>query len=178
MDPSAPPPDSCAYIVGEDGLARWSERHADAWIGMLETHKLLVRALDAELEAAHGLSLSALEALGRLAAADGRSLRLSVLANESSLSLSRISRVVDALERRALVRRVPCASDARAVEAHLTDAGLALARRAQATHFASVNARFFDRLSPDELAILAEVFGRFAPRAAAACSAQPPARAA
>ncbi len=170
MEPTAPLPESCAYIVGDDGLARWSERHAEAWIGLLETHKQLVRALDAELEAAHGLSLSALEALGRLAAADGRCLRLSVLAQESSLSLSRISRVVDALGRRALVRRVPCASDARAVEAHLTDAGLALARAAQATHFASVNARFFDQLSPEELGTLADVFGRLAPRAAAACT--------
>jgi DNA-binding MarR family transcriptional regulator len=157
---------TCAY----DGLARWSDVHADAWIGLLETHKLLVRALDAELEAQHGLSLSALEALGRLAAADGRHLRLSVLAAASGLSLSRISRIVDALERRALVRREPCAADARAVEAHLTEAGLELARAAQATHFASVNERFFARLGPSELATLAEVFGRFAPRAAAACT--------
>lgn len=165
-------PDSCAYVVGDDGLARWSERHADAWIGLLETHKLLVRALDSELEAEHGLSLSALEALGRLAAADGRRLRLSVLAQECSLSLSRISRIVDALERRRLVRRVPCASDARAVEAHLTDEGLALARAAQSTHFASVNRRFFDQLSEQELRTLSEVFGRFAPRAAEACTAR------
>jgi DNA-binding MarR family transcriptional regulator len=171
------PTTTCAYVIGDDGLARWSDLHAEAWIGLLETHKQLVRTLDAELEAQHGLSLSAVEVLGRLAAADGHQLRLSVLAHESGLSLSRISRVVDALERRQLVRRVPCESDARAVEAHLTDVGLTLAREAQATHFASVNERFFAQLSPEELATLAEVFGRFAPRGAAACTA-PPAEAA
>jgi DNA-binding MarR family transcriptional regulator len=163
----------CAFVVGDDGLARWSDLHADAWIGLLETHKRLTRALDAELEAQHGLSLSALEVLGRIAATDGRSLRLSLLAGESGLSLSRISRIVDSLEQRQLVRREACQRDARAVEAHLTDAGLQLARDGQATHFASVNERFFARLSSDELGTLAAVFGRFAPRAAEACTATP-----
>lgn len=161
---------ACSYVVGDDGLARWSDLHADAWIGLLETQKQLVRALDAELEAKHGITLSALEVLGRLAAADGRQLRLSALAMESGLSLSRISRIVDVLERRGLVRRQPCADDARAVEAHLTAAGLDLCRQAQATHFASVNERFFAHLAPEELATLATVFGRFSPRAASACT--------
>src|SRR5579875_3142436 len=102
---------SCPYVIGEDGLARWSERHAEAWIGMLETHKRLTRALDAELERRHGLGLSALEVLGRLAASDRRRMRLSALAAASGLSLSRVSRIVDALERRGLVRRRPTPED-------------------------------------------------------------------
>ncbi|HWF55191.1 MAG TPA: MarR family transcriptional regulator [Solirubrobacteraceae bacterium] len=167
---------TCSFVIGDDGLARWSDVHRDAWIGLLETHKRLTRALDAELDSRHDLSLSALEVLGRLAAADGRCLRLSQLAVESGLSLSRISRIVDALERRELVRRQPCAADARAVEALLTDAGLALARSAQATHFASVNERFFAQLSPTELTTLSTVFARFAPRAAEACTADEPGR--
>ena len=36
----------------------------DAWVGLLETHKQLTRALDAELDARHGLSLSGVELLG------------------------------------------------------------------------------------------------------------------
>jgi hypothetical protein len=47
----------------------WTQHEADAWIGLLETHKQLTRALDAELDAAHGLGLSTLELLGRLSAA-------------------------------------------------------------------------------------------------------------
>lgn len=163
--------DTCAFVVGDDGLASWSDLHADAWIGLLETTKRLSRALDAELEAEHGLSLSGLEILGRLAAAGPRRLRLSTLAAETGLSLSRVSRLVDVLERRKLVRRASCPQDARAVEACLTAAGLTLARQAQATHFASVQRRFFDELSPEELATLAQVFNRFAPRAAAGCDA-------
>ena len=161
---------SCAYVLGDDGLAKWSDVHAEAWIGLLETHKRLTRALDAELEAEHGLTLSAAEALGRLAAAEQRSLRLSALAAECGLSLSRISRIVDALEARELVERRSSDLDARAVEAHLTEAGLELVRRAQASHFASVQERFFEQLSAAEIATLASVFARFAPRAVEDCS--------
>jgi DNA-binding MarR family transcriptional regulator len=162
----------CAYVLGDDGLAKWSDVHADAWIGLLETHKRLTRALDAELEAEHGLTLSGLEALGRLAAAEGRSLRLSALATECGLSLSRISRIVDSLETRELVVRRSSAADARAVEAHLTNTGLDLVRQAQASHFASVQQRFFEQLSPDEIASLAEIFARYAPGATSDCPSQ------
>ena len=108
--------------------------------------------------------MSAVELLGRLAAADERRLRLSRLAADTGLSLSRVSRIVDTLEARALVERRPCPSDARAINAHLTDAGLMLAREAQATHFADVQRRFFDHLEADEVALLARLFSRFAPR--------------
>src|SRR6478672_7470903 len=119
---ATPETKACSYVVGDDGLATWTDTHKNAWIGMLETHKRLTRALDAEMEAEFGLSLSGVECLGRLAASDGRNLRLSVLATETGLSLSRISRIIDTLEARELVERRPSAEDARAVEAHLTPA--------------------------------------------------------
>jgi DNA-binding MarR family transcriptional regulator len=158
------------YTVSKDGVAEWSEQHADAWIGLLETHKQLTRALDAELESRYGLSLSGLELLARLAAAPDRCLRLSALATQSGLSLSRVSRIAVTLESRGLIERTPCDEDARAVEAHLTPAGLTLMRQAQSTHFGSVQQRFFDELRPGELEVLAAVFGRFAPRAADSCT--------
>ncbi|MGI8713908.1 MAG: MarR family winged helix-turn-helix transcriptional regulator [Solirubrobacteraceae bacterium] len=165
---SAPP--ASAYLVGEDGVTTWSDRHAEAWIGLLETHKQLTRMLDAELEARYGLSLSSLELLARLGAAPERCLRLSALADAAGLSLSRVSRLAGVLDRRGLITREPCSEDARAVEAHLTRAGLELMRAAQQIHFASVQREFFDRLGAGELEALAAVFGRMAPRAAATCT--------
>lgn len=161
---------ACSYVVGDDGLATWTDTHKDAWIGLLETHKRLTRALDAELEAEHGLTLSGVECLGRLAAADDRAMRLGALAGVTGLSLSRISRIVDTLESRELVERRSSPEDARAVEAHLTPAGLELVRQAQSSHFASVQERFFEQLSAEELEVLARVFARFAPQAAEACT--------
>jgi DNA-binding MarR family transcriptional regulator len=167
-DRAAPP--EPRFVLGEDGLASWPEAHARAWFGLLETHKRLTRALDAELETEHGLTLSALEVLSRLASAERHRLRLSALASECGLSLSRISRIVDALEKRDLVVRCAVESDARAVEGCLTRRGLELVRRSQATHFSSVQRLFFERLSDAEIAALARIFSRFAPAAGSACA--------
>jgi DNA-binding MarR family transcriptional regulator len=148
----------------------WTPAEADAWIGLLETHKRITRALDAELDAAHGLGLSTLELLSRLAAAGEVWPRLSVLAAETGLSLSRVSRHMDALEKRGLVVRRKCSTDSRAVEAHLTPLGEQVVAEAEAAHAAAVRERFLSRLSDDEAATLARVFARFAPRAAQACA--------
>ena len=169
---TSPGPGDGPVVYGADGFPRWSRTYADAWIGLLATHRRLTRELDAELEAAHGLTLSGLELLARLASAPERRLRLSVLAAEAGLSLSRVSRIVDALEGRSLVERRPCEADARAINAQLTAAGLELARVAQATHLAAVRARFFDMLSRREIEALAGIFGRLAPHAGGACAAE------
>src|SRR5215218_5551846 len=152
-----------AYFVGDDGLSAWTPAQIAAWSGVMEGQRRLAREVESQLEADHGLALSALGLLGRLAAAEGRVLRLSALAGEMGLSLSRVSRVVDT-------------ADARATNAWLTPVGLDLARRAQATVFASIQAAFFDRVSDDEVEVLAAVFGRFLDAGAAgglACD-QPP----
>src|SRR3954469_19343266 len=158
--PGGNDPPATAYVLDDDGLVRWSDSHADAWVGFLETHKRLTRALDAELDRRHGLTLSAAEVLGRLAATEDRCMRLSKLATVTGLSLSRTPPIVASPAARELVIRKGRDDDARAVEAHLTEAGLGLGREAQASHFASVQARFFDQLSAEELATLARVFAR------------------
>jgi DNA-binding MarR family transcriptional regulator len=160
-----------AIVRNAGGFPQWSHEYAAAWIGLLATHRRLTRELDAELEAEHGLTLSGLELLARLASVDERRLRLSTLAGEAGLSLSRVSRIVDTLEQRGLIDRVACPADARAINAELTPAGLELAQAAQTTHLAAVRERFFDHLDEREIATLAEVFARFAPDAPSACSA-------
>lgn len=151
---------SCAYVLGADGLRQWREPHAGAWLGLLQAHRQLTRELESRLEARFGLSLSGLELLGRLAAAPARRLRLSALAGATGLTLSRISRIVDAFEERGLVERRVCPEDRRATNAWLTDAGLELAREAQSAHGADVQRVFFDALSIADLDALAGAFAR------------------
>ena len=100
------------YRVTTNGVAEWSQQHAEAWIGLLETHKALTRALDAELESRYGLTLSALELLARLGAAPDGCLRLSALATQAGLSLSRVSRIAVALATRGVIERAPCSEAA------------------------------------------------------------------
>lgn len=150
----------CAFVAGPDGLTTWSDLHAGAWLGLLQAHRHLTRDLDAALERSYGLTLSGLELLGRLAAADRRRLRLSTLAHETGLSLSRISRLASAFEARGLIEREECPEDARATNARLTSAGLRLAREAQAAHVRDVQRLYFDRLTAAERRVLARVFRR------------------
>jgi DNA-binding MarR family transcriptional regulator len=149
------------YRTDADGLVRWSDTHAAAWIGLLETHKRLTRELEAELEAEHGLSISGFELLSRLARADGHTLRLTTLAHAAGLSLSRVSRILDMLERRGLVERRADTNDTRAKNAWLTPQGLDLLRAAQHTHFAGVERLFFDHVPEGDVETLARVFERF-----------------
>jgi DNA-binding MarR family transcriptional regulator len=155
--------ETCAYIIGDDGLARLDRAHAEAWTGLLRAHRRLTRELEAALHERHELSLSALELLGRLSVAPQRQLRIARLAEQADLSLSRTSRIIDALEERGLVHRRPCPEDSRASNVGLTKAGLRLTRAAQPDHLADVQHQFFDRLTQRQIRSLATAFARLAP---------------
>jgi DNA-binding MarR family transcriptional regulator len=144
-----------AYFLGAEGAACLSAEQALAFTGLLEAGRVLGRELEGELEAAHGLSFSALGLLGQMVAAEGGTLRLTKLAQEMGLSLSRVSRIVDSLEGRGLLVREACPADARATNAHLTSTGATLVGEAQATHRAGVQRRFFAKLSEAQVTALA-----------------------
>ena len=156
--------DQCPFVIGADGLARLDAAHADAWLGLQRVTRELTRELESSLLNSYGLSLSGLEVLGRLAECEGRRLRLSRLAQDVGLSVSRVSRIVDALHERGLVNREPYPGDTRATDACLTVDGLALARDAQTHHLADVQQLFFDRLSPGDVELLGAVFASLSSR--------------
>ncbi len=131
-----------------------------AWRGLLRTHAEIVRELDAELVAEHGLPLRAYEVLLLLHEAPGGRLRMSELAERALLSLSGTTRVVDRLAREGYVERIRAEGDGRGVEARPTRAGTALFRLARATHLAGVRARFLSHFTAAELAALAATWER------------------
>ena len=138
-----------------------------AWRGLLRVHSALVRELDAELRAAHGLSLHEYEVLLHLADAPGERLRMSDLANAVLLSQSGLTRLVDRLVRAGSVERTRCEEDRRGHYAALTGAGRERFEAARAVHRAGVRARFLDRLDEDDLRALAAVWERLVPGATA-----------
>ena len=144
-----------------------------AWRGLLRTHALLVKRLDAELESAHGLPLTSYEVLLHLSKSEGGKMRMCDVAESVLLSRSGLTRLVDRLERDGLVERVSCADDARGAYARLTDAGRAKVEAASSTHLEGIRAHFLAHFSPAELALLAEAWERVpgpAPAAAPGCS--------
>lgn len=131
-----------------------------AWVGLIQAHQEMSRALDAELQARHGLALSGYEVLAHLAAAEDGHLRLTHLAERAQLSLSRVSRLFEALERRGLVARAQCPGDSRVVHAVVTDEGRELADAARRTFDGIVEDGFLGRLEPGEVEALAGLLGK------------------
>ena len=64
---------SCAHDDTHADHAELTAAELGAWRGMLRVHSALVRELDAELDAAHGLPLSSYDVLIYLRDAPGRS---------------------------------------------------------------------------------------------------------
>jgi DNA-binding MarR family transcriptional regulator len=121
---------------------------------MLRAHAELTRALDAQLAREHKLPLSSYEVLLFLADAPEGRMRMSDLAESVLLSRSGLTRLVDRLEREALLKRERCESDARGLFAEITPAGRELFDAARRTHLDGVRALFLDRFSRDELRTL------------------------
>jgi DNA-binding MarR family transcriptional regulator len=120
------------------------------------------RALDADLMAAQGMSLSEYTVLMHLSEAADRSMRMGDLACACALSLSGMSRVVGRLEGQGLVVRERYSCDGRGLNAVLTDAGLGRLRGAWPTHLTSVRRHIMDHLGELDLPVVTAALRRFA----------------
>ena len=139
-----------------------TETELAAWRGMLRTHALLVKRLDSELEAAHGLALTSYEVLLHVSGAEGHRMRMCDIADSVLLSRSGLTRLIDRLERDGLVERVTCDSDARGAFAKLTPEGERVFRDAQRTHLEGVRRHFLSQFTEDEQRLLGEAWQRVA----------------
>jgi DNA-binding MarR family transcriptional regulator len=130
------------------------------WRSYLQSHASIVRALDAELVGAHGMTTRDYEVLLYLAQAPERKLPMSALAECTMLTRSGITRLVDGLVQCGLIERVACPDDARVSYAQLTDPGYEKLRDAGRTHVASIRRLFLEHYTVDEIEQLASLLGR------------------
>jgi DNA-binding MarR family transcriptional regulator len=131
-----------------------------AWRGMLQVHARVTQQLDAQMHAEHGLSVSAYEVLMFLADAPEHRMRMSDIADRVLLSRSGCTRLVDRLVELGYVTRCAASTDGRGLNAELTEAGLAKAEAARATHLAGVREYFLDRLTATDQIALGDIWSR------------------
>jgi len=137
---------------------RWlDDDEQAAWRAFLAASQLLMDQLDRELLAGAGIPHAYYEILVRLSETPDRAMRMSDLADRCQSSRSRLSHAVARLEERGWVRRETVASDRRGAVAVLTDAGFAALEAAAPIHVDGVRRHLFDRLTPDQVAALAEI---------------------
>lgn len=133
-----------------------------AWHALIRAHSRIVRRLEAELEAEHGLTLPAYEVLAHLSEAPERRLRMTDLAKHAILTPSGLTRLVDKLTREGWVERHRCGADARVIYAVLTAAGMTKLESAYPTHVRGVREHYIDWLTPEQQAAICDALGDLA----------------
>ncbi|MFF7990571.1 MarR family winged helix-turn-helix transcriptional regulator [Kitasatospora xanthocidica] len=137
-----------------------ADEHADLWLTSAELAswmsvvRLITRlpwAIDAQLQRDAGLSMVEYMTLAMLSESPERTLRMSVLAEHTSTSLSRLSHLVKRLESRGYVRREPDPSDGRFTNAILLPAGMSKLEAVAPGHVAHVRHLVVDNLSGERL---------------------------
>jgi DNA-binding MarR family transcriptional regulator len=117
------------------------------WALFLRAHAAVVHRLDQELLEATGLPLAWYDVLLELNAAPDHRLRMRELGDRVVLSRSRVSRVVDELAHKGLVRREPDPDDRRGAYAVLTDGGRTELRRSAPVYLAGIHEHFARHLT-------------------------------
>lgn len=131
-----------------------------AWLALGRMMIVLPRALDDHLQRATGLPMTTYAVLMHLSSAPDGQLRMSELADLTALSPSRMTRVIDQLQRQGQVQRFPCAKDGRGTLACITDLGRERLRQAWPDHLNSVRTLVIDQLDTTELRRLASLAER------------------
>jgi DNA-binding MarR family transcriptional regulator len=132
----------------------------EAWRSYLQSQRSILRELDADLVAVHGLTARDYEVLLYLAQAPDRKLPMSALAESTMLTRSGVTRLIDGLVTAGLIERHSCPSDARVSYASLTDLGFAKLRDAGRTHIAGIRRLFLEHFTDEEIERLADFLGR------------------
>ena len=137
---------------------RWlDEAEHRAWLGYRRMRLWLDAQIARDLAEDSGLSLADYDVLSTLASAEDRRGRSTEIAARMLWSKSRLSRQLDRMERRGLVKRQQCPTDARGSDIVLTDAGLEAIKNAAPGHVDSVRAHFIDLLSNEQIAALGDM---------------------
>lgn len=131
-----------------------------AWTRLVRAYASTNRLLSAQLQAEHGLTLNAYEALLVLSLEEGQRMKRVDLARRLLLTPSGVTRMLDGLEDAGLVERASCESDRRIAYAQLTDAGRDKLSTAAGSHVASIHELFEGHLSEAEIRKLSEVLDK------------------
>ena len=148
-------------------MSRWlTEEEQRAWRGLLRMTSQLNARMNRQLQEDYGISLADYDVLVVLSEAPEGRLRVFEVADALAWEQSRVSHQLARMQRRGLIAREGCSSDARGAFAVLTKAGRAAIEQAAPAHVETVRQLLFDGLSHDQLTALTEITTRVLDRLA------------
>ena len=149
-------------------MTRWlTEDEQRAWRGLLRMTSQLNARANRLLQEEYGISLADYEVLVVLSEAPEGRLRVFEVADALAWEQSRVSHQLARMQRRGLITREGCATDARGAFAVLTTVGRATIERAAPAHVEQVRQLVFDELSHEQVSALTEITTRVLDRLAA-----------
>jgi DNA-binding MarR family transcriptional regulator len=149
-------------------MTRWlTDEEQQAWRGLLRMTAQLNARANRLLLQEYGISLADYEVLVALSEAPEGQLRVFEVADALAWEQSRVSHQLARMQRRGLITREGCATDARGAFAVLTTAGRAAIERAAPAHVEQVRQLVFDELSHEQVSALTEITTRVLDRLAA-----------
>jgi DNA-binding MarR family transcriptional regulator len=139
-----------------------NQTEEEFWRALMRIVLSLPRRLDSDLMRTVGITANEYTVLMCLSEAPGRELRMADLANAAALSASRMTRLVDDLQRRGLMTKRASSDDGRGNVAKLTPAGLTKLRKAWPIHLSSVRERVFDHVDSGTVTMAAHALSGIA----------------
>src|ERR1043165_5221784 len=137
-----------------------SDSVVKAWARRSRAREALVAAVERDLKAAGLPPLAWYDVLLELSRAPDGRLRPSEIEKETLLAQYNLSRLLDRLEKEGLIRREPCADDARGQWVIITEKGRALQARTWRVYARSIQSHVGEKLDDKAAATLASLLGR------------------
>ena len=141
------------YLEGAERRPLTDEEQ-QAWRGLLRMTSQLNARMNRQLLQEYRISLADYEVLVALSEAPEGQLRVFEVGGALAWEQSRVSHQLARMQRRGLITREGCATDARGAFAVLTTVGRAAIERAAPAHVETVRQLIFDGITPGELAAL------------------------
>ena len=137
-----------------------SKRTQQAWIDLHRTHRLLLERVESALKRAGLPPLDWYDALLELRRKRDTGLRQFQLGGRVLLSKHNLSRLIDRLEQKGLVRRHACSEDGRGNLIRITAAGETMLEAMWPVYGDVIEASIGKRLTRDEVVELSRLLGQ------------------
>ena len=125
----------------------------------------LTSRFDIEFQEQCGIDISTYDTLLHVYEAGPEGIRMTDLSAQLVVSKSGLTAIVDRLEQKGLLHRIPDPDDRRAIRVAISDTGTSLFRSAAKVHMASVEELFSRHLTDQEARTIIDVVDRVRGRA-------------
>jgi DNA-binding MarR family transcriptional regulator len=139
---------------------RLSETAIQAWARLIRVEQALLDKVEADLKAADLPPLVWYDALLELSRAADNRLRHRDLHARMLLAKYNLSRLIDRMEAKGVIERVPCSDDGRGAHIAITSKGRDLHRRMWPVYGRAIDRHFAGRLIEADIADLNRVFAK------------------